>query len=93
MLAQNGMSFWSGRLGRISQVLVMLLWIELGILLIVVPWSEYWEINSFLYQYPRIGLVVSNAFLRGAISGLGVMNVLLALQSFRRRIPPVADRT
>jgi hypothetical protein len=92
MLAQNGVSYWSGRLGRFSQTLVTLLWIELGILLILVPWSEYWEINSFLYQYPRMGLVVSNAFLRGAISGLGVMNVLLALQSFRRRIPAVADK-
>lgn len=93
MSAQSGIDFWSGTLGRVSQILVMLLWIELGIVLIIVPWSEYWEINSFLYQYPRIGLVLGNAFLRGAISGLGVMNVLLALETFRRRIPPVADQS
>lgn len=91
MFAHNGIHFWNGRLGRISHVLMVLLWIELGILLILVPWSEYWEINSFLYEYPRIGIVAANAYLRGAISGLGVMNVLLALESWRRRIPPVAD--
>lgn len=91
MSARNGINFWNGRLGRISHVLVVLLWIELGILLILVPWSEYWEINSFLYEYPRIRIVAGNAFLRGAISGLGVVNVLLALQFWRRRIPPVAD--
>jgi hypothetical protein len=93
MFAPKGKSFWSGPLGRVSQILLSLVWIELGLMLIVVPWSEYWEMNYFLIQYPRLGLVASNSFLRGAVSGLGVMNVLLALESFRRRNPPVADRT
>ena len=70
----------------------MLLWLELGIALILVPWSDFWDVNFFLYQYPFLGFFLKNPFLRGAISGLGVINVVLAL-AFRRRTPTVASHT
>ena len=93
MFAQTGKGFWGGPLGRVLQILVVLVWIELGVALILAPWSDYWEMNYFLYQYPGLGLIASNSFLRGAISGLGVLNVLFALETLRRRNPPVANRT
>jgi hypothetical protein len=49
--------------------------------------------NYFLFQYPALGFFFKNPFLRGAVSGLGVMNVLMALESFRRRTPAVVTRT
>lgn len=69
------------------------MWMELGVAIILVPWSEYWDLNYFVYQYPSFGIVAANSYLRGAISGLGVLNVLFALEAFRRRNPSVADRT
>ena len=60
----------------------------LGLALILVPWSDIWETNYFLYQYPALGLLLKNPFLRGAISGLGFMNVLLSLEEF----PPPSCR-
>jgi hypothetical protein len=48
--------------------------------------------NYFLYQYPALALFVKNPFLRGAISGLGLMNVLFALEAFRRRTAIVETR-
>lgn len=72
-------------MNRFLRVILLLIWIELGFALILLPWSDIWEMNIFLFQYPALGFLVKNAFFRGAISGLGVMNVLLALQSFRRR--------
>ena len=78
---------------RLLRVVLLLIWLELGLVLILVPWSEFWDINYFLYQYPALGLVVKNPYLRGAISGLGVMNVFLALEAFRRRTSAVASRT
>ena len=72
-------------MNRFLRVILLLVWIELGFALILLPWSDIWEMNIFLFQYPALGFLVKNAFFRGAISGLGVMNVLLALQSFRRR--------
>ncbi len=78
---------------RIFWVVVVLFWLELGLALILVPWSDIWDVNYFLYQYPALGFYVRNPFLRGAISGLGLMNVLLALAAFRRGTTSVVRHT
>ncbi len=78
---------------RILRVILLLLWLELGLLLILMPWSEVWDVNYFMYQYPGLALFVMNPYLRGMISGLGVMNVLFALEAFRRRTATVVTRT
>jgi hypothetical protein len=78
---------------RLLRVVLLLLWLELGLMLILVPWSDMWEINYFLYQYPALGLIMKNPYLRGAVSGLGLINVLFALEAFRRRTSTVVTRT
>lgn len=78
---------------RLLRVVLLLLWLELGLMLILVPWSDMWDINYFLYQYPALGLIMKNPYLRGAVSGLGLMNVLFALEAFRRRTSTFATRT
>jgi hypothetical protein len=78
---------------RLLRVVLLLLWMELGLVLILVPWSEVWQVNYFLYQYPSLGLIAQNPYLRGAISGLGLMNVLFALEAFRRGTSTVVTRT
>ena len=75
------------------RVVALLIWLELGLVLILVPWSEIWETNYFLYEYPALGFFLNNPFLRGAISGLGLINVFLALEAFRRRTSTVVTRT
>ena len=79
-------------LNRVLHVVLLLFWLELGLVLILVPWSDIWESNYFLYQYPPLGLFLTNPFLRGTISGLGFLNVLLSLGAFRRRATAVAHR-
>jgi len=61
--------------------------------LVLVPWSDIWDTNYFLYHYPALGIFVKNPFLRGAMSGLGFMNILLSLDAFRRPHAAVASRT
>jgi hypothetical protein len=80
-------------MSRVLRAVVLLFWLELGLALILVPWSNIWEVNFFLYQYPALGLVLKNPFLRGAISGLGFMDVFLSLEAFRRPTSTVANRT
>ncbi|MGA2509853.1 MAG: hypothetical protein ABSG27_06440 [Candidatus Acidiferrales bacterium] len=80
-------------MSRIARVILLLLWLAFGLALILVPWSDIWEANYFLYQYPALGVFLKNPFLRGAISGLGFMNVLLSLEAFRHRTPSAARRT
>ena len=80
-------------LNRLLRVAVLMVWLELGLTLILVPWSDIWEANYFLYQYPALGILIKNPFLRGAISGLGLINVLLSVGAFRRRAVVVQGRT
>jgi hypothetical protein len=80
-------------MNRILRVPLLLLWIVFGLALILVPWSNIWDANYFFYQYPALGLVLKNSYLRGAVSGLGFMNVLLSLEGFRRRTASVAKRS
>ena len=49
--------------------------IEVGLLLIVLPWSLFWERNYFMGVIPGIEPLLTNAFVRGAISGLGIVNL------------------
>ncbi len=80
-------------LNRLLRVALLMVWLELGLTLILVPWSDIWEANYFVYQYPALGVFLNNPFLRGAISGLGLMNVLLSVGAFRRRAVIVPGRT
>lgn len=61
------------------RLLVIAVLTELGLLLIVVPWSAYWERNYFAQLSPLIESVVVNNYVRGAVTGLGAVNVLAAL--------------
>lgn len=63
----------------IRRLLVVAFFIEVGLLLIVVPWSSVWERNYFLLMLPNLRPVVTNGFVRGAISGLGVANLWVGL--------------
>ena len=78
---------------QIARIPMLLVWLLFGLALILVPWTDIWEANYFLYQYPGLALIVKNAFLRGAISGLGFMNVWLSLESFRRRASSPSSST
>jgi hypothetical protein len=78
---------------RILRIVLLLLWFELGVVLILLPWSDVWDVNYFLYQYPSLGFFLKNSYLRGMISGLGVINIMFSLESFRRRTPTVVARS
>lgn len=61
------------------RLLLILLFLEVGLALIVVPWSTFWERNYFAQVLPFLGPIMTNNFVRGAISGLGVVNVVAGL--------------
>ena len=71
-------------LTRAFRVVLMLAWLELGLLLVLLPWSIFWDVNYFLNRYPSLMLVALNPYVRGAISGLGVLNALMAIEAFRQ---------
>lgn len=48
----------------------------MGLLLIVLPWSSFWEHNYFGRMVPVLVPLLKNNFVRGAVSGLGVVNLI-----------------
>jgi hypothetical protein len=45
----------------------------------VLPWSTFWERNYFGAAWPALLPILTNDFVRGAISGLGVLNLLAGI--------------
>jgi hypothetical protein len=64
----------------------------LGVLLILVPWLGYWDHNFFLDKYPALIPFVLHPSVRGAVTGLGGLDVLLASSMLRGRTESVASR-
>ena len=63
-----------------------------GLVLVVAPWTSLWESNWLLQPYPALRGALLNAFVRGAVSGLGLVNVLLALHDIHARLLEAAHR-
>ena len=57
----------------------MAFFVEVGLLLLVLPWSAFWTRNYFAQEWPVLGALVTNNFVRGAVSGLGLVNLLAGL--------------
>ena len=53
----------------------MAFFLEVGLLLIVLPWSAFWERNYFAQAFPLLQSLVTNNFVRGAVTGLGLVNL------------------
>jgi hypothetical protein len=51
--------------------------LEVGLLLVLVPWSAFWVRNYFVGVFPPLLLILRNNFVRGAVSGLGIVNLLM----------------
>jgi len=52
---------------------------EVGILLFIFPWLSFWSKNFFTDHFPLVSTLSHNYFLRGAISGLGLADIWLAI--------------
>jgi hypothetical protein len=59
----------------VSRLLLVALFLETGFVLVVVPWSGFWDRNYFAESLPFLLDILSNNYVRGAVSGLGVVNV------------------
>lgn len=66
-----------------SRLLLFVYLLETGLLLVVVPWSVFWERNVFVDRWPVIREVFLNLFTRGGISGVGLVCLGGALVELR----------
>ena len=57
------------------RLLYIAFFLEVGLLLVVLPWSGFWEKNYFAMTWPALRELLTNNFVRGAVTGLGLVNL------------------
>jgi hypothetical protein len=85
---------------KITIIVYILICLEVGILLAILPWTPYWDSNFFLdFLSGRLHIswlanAVQSGFVRGAVTGLGVLNVLAGMRDifkFRESVQMLSD--
>jgi hypothetical protein len=74
---------------RLFLGIFILLAFEVGLLLIVFPWTLVWDKNFFLTGFAPLRTISMSPFVKGAVSGLGLLNVFVAISEtwhFRERV-------
>ena len=73
---------WYHKFGAFLLIAISL---GVGLFLLAFPWTEYWDINYFALL-PIWHDYWANTYVRGAVSGLGVLNLYVSLvEVFRLR--------
>lgn len=62
-------------IGVIGRLLLIAYLIEAGLLLLIGPWSALWDRNLFMQAVPGLNDLARSGFVRGAVSGVGVLCV------------------
>jgi hypothetical protein len=59
----------------VRRLLLVVFFFEVGLVLLVIPWLAFWDRNYFWQLLPSLGALMTNNFVRGAVSGLGLINI------------------
>jgi hypothetical protein len=66
---------------RTELYLRVLLRMYIGLAICYAPWSElFWDQNPLFMRFPTLAIYAANGAVRGIISGLGLLNIWIALQ-------------
>lgn len=65
------------------RLLLIVFYVEVGLVLTVAPWSLYWERNYFGDIIPLLHIITTNDFFRGAVTGLGLVNLVAAVSELK----------
>lgn len=71
-------------MSRLLTILYIIVCFEIGVFLFVLPWLSIWSKNYFVGHYPLVSAIALNYFVRGAISGLGLVDIWLAIYEMWR---------
>lgn len=63
----------------VTRALFVAYFLEAGLILVVAPWSSFWEHNFFVARLPALEPLLSNLFVRGGVSGIGAITAIAGL--------------
>jgi hypothetical protein len=70
-------------------ICVIIFAFELGLFLLVFPWLPNWDLNWIPLHSSFVSNFWMNQYFRGALSGLGLLNIYVAVTEAGRRIAAV----
>jgi hypothetical protein len=74
--AQQRSLHWLHRADLLLRVIIRL---YIGFILVFLPWTHVWALNRFFLYYAPIAHLVESGAFRGIISGLGLLNLWIAV--------------
>ncbi len=60
--------------------------LEAGLFFTVVPWTRIWTLNPLLHENVAIAFWADNPFVRGFISGVGVIHFIVGIRELMRLV-------
>ncbi len=75
---------WSQRLWALIKFLFCF---EIGLFLLVFPWVRMWDVNWFAASNLTMHGIWVNPFFRGAVSGIGLLNIWIGFGELFRVKP------
>ena len=69
---------------KMSAVLFITFCLEIGLFLLIFPWTEYWDSNFFSALIPDWRPYWNNMYVRGGVSGIGVANLYIGFVEILR---------
>lgn len=63
----------------ITNIFFILFCIEIGLVLVLLPWTFLWDNNYFFSLTPEWNPLWLSTYLRGAISGVGIVNLWIGI--------------
>jgi hypothetical protein len=73
---QHKSTLWLHRTDLFLRVIIRL---YIGIVLVFLPWTHLWDYNRFFLYYAPIAHFTQSGAVRGLVSGLGLLNLWIAL--------------
>jgi hypothetical protein len=71
---------------KLAGLFAVIFCFELGVFLVVFPWASDWDLNYFSSLPLWASTIWASPYFRGAISGLGVLNIYVSfVEVFRLR--------
>ena len=58
--------------------------LEAGLFFLVMPWTRLWTLNPLLHSNVTMSLVAGDPFVRGFISGFGVIHLIIGVKDILR---------
>jgi hypothetical protein len=69
----------------VELTLFVILRLYVGALVVLLPWRSLWTTNAWINYWPAVANFLAQGWVRGLVSGLGLLNIWIACSALFRR--------